>query len=92
MEEAIIRILTEELNYKPETAEVTCRDLMAVQDPEIRQALAEWVETRKMTPVSAEGFDAVALTRRMRYPSALLAIDMLKKEPERARKLLRGFR
>jgi hypothetical protein len=92
MEEAIIRILTEELNYKPETAGKTCRDLMDIQDPEIREALHTWVQTREMTPVSAEGYDAVSLTKRLRYPSALLAIEMLRTEPARAKQLLKGFR
>ena len=92
MEQEIFRILTEELNYKPETAQITCRDLLDIQDEEIRDALSVWVKTREMIPVSAEGYDAVSLTRRLRYPSALLAIDMLRKEPDRAKQALKGFR
>lgn len=92
MEQAIITILIEELNYKPETARITCRDLLDIKDPEIQQALSVWVQKREMIPVSAEGYDAVSLTQRMRYPSALLAIDMLRTDPVRAKQVLKGFR
>ena len=92
MEEKLLSILLNELNYNPAAAEVTCRDLLAVEDPEIKRALAIWVETKEQKHVIVEGYDAVMLTRRMRYPSALLAIDMLRKEPARAKQLLKGFR
>lgn len=92
MQERIIKILMEELNYKKEAAIVTSRDLLEVQDEEIHEALLLWINTRKMTPVMEAGFDAVALTGIMTYPSALLAIHMLRKEPERAKRLLKGFR
>lgn len=92
MKDKIVNILTEELNYKPESAHITCQDLLNIQDSEIQQALSVWVRTRVMTPVSAEGYDAVSLTQKMHYPSALLAIDMLRKEPDRAKQLLKGFR
>lgn len=92
MEERIREILVRELDYSPREAQVTCRDLMNIQDPEIRQALSLWAQTREMTRVTAGKYDAVALTARMHYPSALLAIDMLRKNPERTEKLLRGFR
>lgn len=92
LEEMIIRILIEELKYKPETAKQTCQDLLEIKDTEIQQALSAWVQTREMTPVSAEGYDAVSLSRRMKYPSSLLAIDMLRKEPIKAKQALKGFR
>lgn len=87
-----MNILINELNYKPEIARATCHDLMAIQDPEIRQALLEWVQTRKRSSVIAEDYDAALLSQKMHYPSALLAIDMLRSEPLRAKQLLRGFR
>ena len=92
MEDSIISILINELNYKPEIAIETCRDLLEIQDFEIRQALSVWVQTREKPSVTAEGYDAALLSRRMHYPSALLAIDMLRKEPTRAKQLLKGFR
>ena len=92
MEKKIIGILESELGYSSREAEVTCRDLMAIQDPEISRALYIWTQTRKTTRVTAGGYDAVALCARMYYPSALLAIDMLRKDPVRAARLLRGFR
>lgn len=92
MKEQIIRILMNELNYSQRAAEVTADDLLAVQDAEIRRALMRWLECREMTPVAAEGYDAVQLTGIMKYPSALLSIDMLKKDPQTAKQLLRGFK
>lgn len=92
MEEKIIGILVGELGYSPREAEVTCRDLMGIQDPEIRQALVVWTQTRRATRVVAGGYDTAVLSARMHYPSALLAIDMLRKDPVRTAKLLRGFR
>lgn len=92
MREQIIKVLMNELNYSKHAAEVTSDDLLAIQDDEIRKALMRWLALREMTPVSAEGFDAVQLTDRMKYPSALLAINMLKKDPEMAKKMLKGFR
>lgn len=92
MEQSLLRILIHELHYKTEAAQITCQDLLEIEDPEIRQALVQWIRTREMTPICAEGYDTVSLARRMRYPSALLAIDMLRKEPDRAKPLLKGFR
>lgn len=92
MKTQLLGILLNELNYSPAAAEVTCCDLLAIEDPEIQHALAIWVESREQQKVIAEGYDTVMLTRRMRYPSALLAIHMLRKEPERAKQLLKGFR
>ena len=92
MEEKLLKILTEELHYSPRSAQITCRDLLEIRDPEIRQALSAWAETRETAPASAEGFDAVSLSRRMYYPSALLAIDLLRRDPDRTKRLLKGFR
>lgn len=92
MREQIIRILMNELNYGQHSAEVTSDDLLKIQDIETRQALMRWLAFREMAPVTAEGYDAVQLTDRMTYPSALLAIEMLKKEPQIAKKMLKGFR
>jgi len=92
VKEKLLDILLYELNYKAEAAQVTCCDLLEIEDPEIERALNLWIKTREMTHVIAENYDAVVLTRRMHYPSALLAIDMLRKEPIRAKQLLRGFR
>lgn len=92
MKEQITAILMDELNYSRYAAEITSADLLAIQDEDIRKALMRWLAFREMAPVSAEGYDAVQLTDRMTYPSALLAIDMLKKEPLVAKKMLRGFR
>ncbi|MBP3452309.1 MAG: hypothetical protein J6M20_01160 [Clostridia bacterium] len=92
MREQIIKILMDELKYSRYSAEVTSDDLLAIQDDDIRKALMRWLALREMTPVSAEGYDAVQLTDRMSYPSALLAIELLKKEPLVAKKMLKGFR
>ena len=91
MKEHIIKILMDELNYSQRVAEVTARDLLEIRDGETRQALMRWLAYREMTPVSAEGYDAIQLTDRMTYPSALLAIEMLKTDPQTA-KILKGFR
>ena len=90
MEEIIMKILTGELSYTEKEARITCHDLLAIQDGEIRQALMLWMLTREMTPVSAEGFDAVTLTEQMYYPSALLAIDLLRKDPAPVKGMLMG--
>ena len=92
MVEQIKRLLMEELNYTQHEADVTCRDLMGIQDPEVRQALMRWLAYREMSPVAAEEFDAVRLCDRMTYPSALLAIDAIRRKPEAARILREGFR
>ena len=92
MEEIILRILVEELKYTNKAAIATCHDLLEIQDSEIHEALLLWIRTRKMIPIYAEGYDAVTLTRKMRYPSALLAIDMLRREPDKAKQALKGFR
>lgn len=92
MKEQIINLLMNELNYSRHSAEVTSDDLLAIQDNDLRKALMRWLALREMTPVSAEGYDAVQLTDRMSYPSALLAIDLLKKEPLLAKKMLKGFK
>lgn len=92
MEDIIIKILVEELGYKFESAVTTCKDLLDIKDTEIQKALLIWTQTREMTPVSSEGYDSISLISRMRYPSALLAIDMLRREPVRAKQLLKGFR
>lgn len=91
MQESIISILMNELNYSRKSAEITSNDLLQIQDAEIRQALMRWLAFREMTPVAELGYDAVQLTDRMTYPSALLAIEMLRKDPKAAA-MLKGFR
>ena len=91
MQENIISILMNELNYNRKSAEITSNDLLQIQDEEIRQALMRWLAFREMTPVAEQGYDAVQLTDRMTYPSALLAIEMLRKDPKSAT-MLKGFR
>lgn len=91
MKEQLIGILMNELNYNRHEAEITSDDLLRIQDEEIRRALMRWISSREMTSVAAEGYDAVRLTDRMSYPSALLAVQMLKTRPETAKRLLKGF-
>ena len=92
MREQVTRILMDELKYSKHAAEVTSEDLLNIQDAEIRQSLMRWLALREMTPVAAEGYDAIQLTDRMTYPSALLAINMLRKEPIMAKRMLKGFK
>ena len=92
MRERLIQILIDELNYKPEVARITSEDLLEIQDPELKETLKKWVHTREIIPIREGSFDIISLMKRMRFPSALLAIDMLRREPDRAKLLLKGFR
>ena len=92
MKDQLIQILIQELNYRPEVALITSKDLLEIDDPELKESLERWVKTREISPIKEGSFDLISLANRIRFPSALLAIDMLRREPDRAKPLLKGFR
>ena len=92
MKDQLIQILIRELKYRPEVALITSDDLLEIEDPELKESLARWIQTREISEIREGQFDLVSLAQRMRFPSALLAIDMLRREPDRAKMLLKGFR
>lgn len=92
MKDQLIQILIRELKYRPEVALITSDDLLEIEDPELKESLEKWIQTREISQIKEGQFDLITLAKRMRFPSALLAIDMLRREPDRAKVLLEGFR
>lgn len=92
MKDQLIQILIRELKYRPEVALITSDDLLEIEDPELKESLEKWIQTREISQIKEGQFDLITLAKRMRFPSALLAIDMLRREPDRAKVLLKGFR
>jgi hypothetical protein len=80
MEREILNVLKNELGYSPPVAQITCRDLMAFVDADLKCALNTWLSTRHETPVHEGSISTTQLIREyhMHYPAALIFIDWLR--------------
>ncbi|MDE6783175.1 MAG: hypothetical protein K2J17_05580 [Paramuribaculum sp.] len=92
--ETITRILIER-GY-PEKIACQTAERMERMAPELKEALAVWLENEECPIVGAEGYTTADLMKRtpgMTYPAALLTLDWLKREPGKASQTIeRGIR
>lgn len=93
MKEAITTILINELGYSPYAARVTGRDLTdaALQNEDIADAVCAWMADRDdARNISEQEFSTADLVHSgaMSYPAALIFIDWLRADPEKARSSL----
>ncbi|MDE6383973.1 MAG: hypothetical protein K2K79_06455 [Paramuribaculum sp.] len=82
--ETITRILIER-GY-PEKIACQTAERLERMAPELKEALAVWLENEECPIVGAEGYTTADLMKRtpgMTYPAALLTLDWLKREPEK---------
>lgn len=92
--ENITRILIER-GYPEKIARQTAERLGHIV-PELKEALTAWLEKGECPILEAEGYTTADLMKRtpgMTYPAALLTLDWLKREPEKASQTIeRGIR
>ena len=88
-EQALIPRLIEEFGYPPEGAKLVASDLTACGEP-VASAFADWWETGTMPSVEVEGYTVPRLLREqaMHPVAAFLALDWLRREPAKARRVL----
>lgn len=80
--------------FTPKQAENLSHELPEV-DGRLKPSLDKWLQDGIETDYSAEGFSLMDLKQKygITYPAALLSIDWLFKEPEKAVKCIKkGFR
>jgi hypothetical protein len=89
MKDRLIQILNREFEYTDDEARMTAEDLLSMR-PELITAMERWLRDRIDPDLSAEGITTSWLIGSRGYNplSALLAMDWLGREPERARKLI----
>jgi len=89
MKAKIIEILKNELAYSDHVADVTAADLQSLS-PQLQPALTKWLDKREVTNIEILGFSVKQLMEQRAYtfPSALISMDWLIKEPDIAKKEL----
>lgn len=94
MEELVYKTLLER-GYDEKTAKMVLPDLLDLSEP-LKRLLKAWLENEKQqSDYAVAGFSVLEMQkeRGMNYPAALLTIDWLIKEPEKAKESLkRGLR
>lgn len=76
------------IGYNPKTADIVANELMKVS-PKLLSCVNEWLSGDEVDH-ECNGYSIKSLmdSRQMTYPAALLTIDWLIKEPEKAKKSL----
>ena len=81
--------------YPEKAAIVTAQNLLKLTG-RFASALQNWIDTRDTALVEANGYSSEGLMKRyngMTYPAALLTLDWLDREPEKAKSAIeRGIR
>lgn len=80
--------------YAPKQAAAIVPDLQKM-DVRLKKLLNEWIVSAKETDYAAEGISISSLMKKYKlyYPAALLTIDWLLREPEKAKTAIkRGIR
>ena len=83
-----------ENGYSEKSANLVLNELAQLSAP-LNDCLVEWIETGNCKDYAVDGFSIFDFqeNRKMKYPAALLTMDWLIKEPEKARESLkRGLR
>lgn len=88
--ETMMKIL-EQKGYDKKSASLVANDLMQLESP-LSDYLGQWVERDTITDYIVDGYSIVNLMqeRSMTYPAALLTMDWIIKEPEKALKSLKS--
>lgn len=80
----------------PEKIAIKTSENLSRMAPELREALTEWMESEKCPDIEEAGYSTSSLMSRfkgMTYPAALLTIDWLKREPQKATEMIeKGIR
>ena len=93
MRNKIYEILIEN-GYSEKSANLVLNELAQLSAP-LNDYLEEWIETGNCKDYTVDGFSIFdfQMNRKMKYPAALLTMDWLIKEPEKAKESLkRGIR
>ena len=93
MRNKIYEILIEN-GYSENSANLVLNELAQLSAP-LNECLVEWIETGNCKDYAVDGFSIFDFqkNRKMKYPAALLTMDWLIKEPEKAKESLkRGLR
>ncbi|MBR6874130.1 MAG: hypothetical protein IKN17_11560 [Ruminococcus sp.] len=92
MKDRLVQKLTGELGYGNAAAKTTAGDLLGSGYEDIRRAAELWVTSGTMTDIRCGGCSVRELVTggRMTYPAALVYIDWLRTEPEKAAGALRA--
>lgn len=83
-----------ENGYNEKSANLVLNELVQLSAP-LNDYLVEWMETGNCKDYTIDGFSVLDFqkNRKMKYPAALLTMDWLIKEPEKAKmSLIRGLR
>lgn len=83
-----------ENGYSEKSANLVLNELAQLSAP-LNDYLVEWIETGTCKDYAVDGFSIFDFqkNRKMKYPAALLTMDWLIKEPEKAKESLkRGLR
>lgn len=83
-----------ENGYNEKSANLVLNELVQLSAP-LNEYLVEWMETGNCKDYTIDGFSVLDFqkNRKMKYPAALLTMDWLIKEPEKAKmSLIRGLR
>ena len=94
MKVKVYRILIER-GYSEHSAKLATAELMHISDP-LDKMLRRWLKNEREQPDYSYGGHSIHTLQRergMRYPAALLTMDWLMKEPEKAvRSLTKGIK
>ena len=89
MRNKIYEILIEN-GYSENSANLVLNELAQLSAP-LNECLVEWIETGNCKDYAVDGFSIFDFqkNRKMKYPAALLTMDWLIKEPEKAKESLK---
>lgn len=80
-----------ERGYPENAAKIVAEKLATLSTDELKKALAEWLSNSSEPLISSHGYSTKSLMDRnpgMTYPAALLTIDWLEREPDKAKTII----
>lgn len=86
MIDAITHILEVRAGYGKPSARVTAKQLYALKDRELKQAVAGWLRTGAEAPVGEVPYDTASLMKNhgLTYPAAVLFVNWYRQDPQTA--------
>ena len=84
-----------ERGYPKNAAQIVAQKLSTLTDT-LKEAANKWLDTAEMPEIAFHGYSTMSLMEHnpeMTYPAALLTLDWLRREPEKARRIIeKGIR
>lgn len=84
MIEAIMNILISRSGYTQYAAKVTAKQLFELKHKDLKDAVAEWIQSGAELKAGEEPYDTESLMRnhKLKYPAAILFVDWYRTAPD----------